>query len=78
MERTTIMLPQDLKVRASQYASKKGISLGQLVHESLEKSIDLNPDNNKENDSLFKDVAVFEGESPYDLSKSHDDHLYGG
>ena len=74
MERTTIMLPHDLKTKASQFAGKKGISLGQLIRDSLNQSI--NADNNVEKDPIFMDEIVFEGEVPIDLSENHDDYLY--
>ena len=39
MDRTTIMLPPDLKIRASNQAKKMGISLGKLIRDALEKSL---------------------------------------
>ena len=76
MTRTTIMLPQDLKARAIHLASEMGISLGQLIRESLENMLDVSRAVEHE-DPLFSDTAVFEGPCPLDLSKDHDRYLYG-
>ena len=40
MDRTTIMLPPELKIRASNQAKKERISLGQFIREALKKSLD--------------------------------------
>jgi predicted HicB family RNase H-like nuclease len=37
MDRTTIMLPPELKTRAANQAKKMKISLGQYIRETLEK-----------------------------------------
>ncbi|MCP4753248.1 MAG: hypothetical protein GY866_20350 [Proteobacteria bacterium] len=76
MERTSIMLPQELKIKASRLASQKGVSLGQLIRESLEQTIKTDRQGQATNDPLFLDDAVFEGDIPADLSKNHDDFLY--
>ncbi len=76
MERTTVMLPNDLKIKASQFAGKKGISLGQLIRDALEESIKTAADNENMDDPLFCDNAVFSGETPKDMAKNHDDYLY--
>ena len=39
MERTTIMLPHDLKLQAAQYAKNKGISLGELIRTAIAASL---------------------------------------
>lgn len=77
MNRTTIMLPNDLKIRASNEAKKRQISLGQFIRESLKKSLNSANANSSVSDPLFCDNAVFNGETPEDLSVDHDTYLYG-
>ena len=75
MERTTILLPPDLKIKAEKYAQKRGISLGELIRNSLENSL-LKKDS-KEEDPFFTDRAVFSDHAPKDLADNHDEYLYG-
>ena len=77
MDRTTIMLPPDLKIRASNEAKKMRISLGQYIREALKKSLEMENRNEADEDSLFLDNAVFEGTIPEDLASDHDGYLYG-
>ena len=77
MDRTTIMLPSDLKIRAANQAKKMGMSLGQLIRDSLENSLNSERKRKAASDSLFLDTAVFEGKTPKDLSSDHDAYLYG-
>ena len=77
MDRTTIMLPPELKTRASNQAKKMRISLGQYIREALQKSLDMEHRPEVDNDSLFLDNAVFDGTTPEDLSSDHDKYLYG-
>ena len=77
MKRTTVMLPSELKARAQRAASERGISFGQLLREAVEDALSENSSGGLPKDPLFADAAVFEGESPADLSASHDTYLYG-
>ncbi len=77
MERTTIMLPHDLKARASERARQMGMSFGQFVRESLAVSLDIHEKIRPMEDPLFADDEVFHGEIPADFSRNHDDYLYG-
>lgn len=77
MDRTTIMLPPELKARATLQAKKMGISLGQFIRVALRKSLETDVGHEADNDSLFLDTAVFDGKSPNDLSSNHDKYLYG-
>jgi predicted DNA binding CopG/RHH family protein len=43
MKRTTVMIPEDLIIRASKHANAVGISLGEFIRESLEKALKSNP-----------------------------------
>ncbi len=76
MQRTTIMLPQELKVRAANHSEKMGISLGQFIRQALQKEIDSAEDRNGLQDCFYADKAVYQGDSPLDLSSEHDDYLY--
>ena len=76
MKRTTVMIPEDLKIRAARRASSVGISLGELIRESLERA--LNSDFAELLDDPFlTDNAVYEGDTPIDLAQDHDKYLYG-
>jgi hypothetical protein len=74
MKRTTIMLPDDLRRRAVFRARQRGVSLGELIRESLDAAV---PQVNYEAgpDPLFQDV-VFDGPAPSDLSRRHDKYVY--
>ena len=76
MERTTIMLPAALKSRAIGWARERGISLGELLRESLERALDHLIKERRVLDPLFSDDAVYDGDAPLDLSENHDRYLY--
>jgi hypothetical protein len=75
MDRTTIMLPQELKSRALRKARSKGISLAELIRLALESQLAEARDP-RDADPLMKDSAIFDGEAPEDLSANHDAYLY--
>ena len=77
MDRTTIMLPPELKTRASNQAKKMRISLGQYIREALQKSLDMENRSETNDDSFFLDNAVFNGPTPENLASDHDEYLYG-
>jgi hypothetical protein len=77
MDRTTIMLPPELKTRASNQAKKMRISLGQYIREALNKSLEMENRREPEDDPLFLDNAVFDSITPEDLASNHDRYLYG-
>jgi len=77
MDRTTIMLPPELKTRASNQAKKMRISLGQYIREALKKSLEMENRREAEDDPLFLDNAIFDGPVPKDLASDHDRYLYG-
>lgn len=76
MTRTTIMLPTELKTRAARRAKQMGVSLGELIRESLEAALSGSQDRDR-SDPLFDDTAVFGGAARRDLAANHDEHLYG-
>ena len=76
MQRTTIMLPRDLKQRAAREARSRGVSLGELIREALARLLRADPDAAGE-DPLIGDTAVYEGPGPVDTAERHDEVLYG-
>jgi len=76
MKRTTIMLSEDLKIRAAKHCRQKGISLGCLIREALERELEEAENDRQGEDSLFADQAVYQGEVPMDISHNHDAYLY--
>ena len=77
MRRTSIMLPDDLKVRALKRAGTMGISLGRFIREALERALERPDGDESSDDPLFADDEVFLEETPVDLARNHDDYLYG-
>lgn len=74
MKRTTIMLPEDLRRRARFRARQKGVSLGELIRDSLDAAIPT-VTYDAVADPLFEDV-IFDGPAPADASSKHDKYLY--
>ncbi len=72
MKRTTIMLPEALRRRAAARARQRGVSLGELIRDSLDAAL---PGSSYEQDPLFEDV-IFDGPAPRDLAARHDKYLY--
>lgn len=76
MQRTTIMLPRELKQRAAREARARGVSLGGLIREALAALLRRDCGSAGE-DPLIADRAVYDGPIPADTSQRHDDSLYG-
>lgn len=76
MERTTIMLPRDMKLQAAQYAKKKGISMGELIRNAIAATLDQSRKKDSDADPLFTDQECFTGPVPADISAHHDKYLY--
>jgi hypothetical protein len=74
MKRTTIMLPDDLRRRALLRAKQRGVSLGELIRDSLDAALPT-VINEAQRDPLFEDV-IFDGPAPADISANHDKYLY--
>ena len=70
------MLPLDLKRRASALAGRLGVSLGELIRQSLEAALRGNAGEVRD-DPLFRDRAVWDGPTPANLAADHDEYLYG-
>lgn len=75
MQRTTIMLPGELRHQAMRQAQRLGISLGELIRKSLLGILKSKTISGV--DTLFTDRAVYQGSAPKDLAKNHDNYLYG-
>ena len=78
MFRTTIMLPQDLKLKAEEKAHRLRMSLGGYVRKALRDSLFGETKGKTVKDEFLSDKAVYSGRAPKDLAKHHDDYLYGG
>jgi hypothetical protein len=76
MQRTTIMLPSDLKLQAQRLAMRLGISFGELVREALQSRLVSSADEIRDDDPLFR-YEVFDDDGATDLAAAHDDELYG-
>ena len=75
MHRTTIMLPLNLKRRARGLAQRMGVSLSELIRESLEAT--LRGDRGDLGEDPLYDDEIYDGPAPADLSSDHDTYLYG-
>lgn len=75
MHRTTVMLPEALKSAAQAHASQRGISLGELLRESLEYRLREQPVA-RSRDPLFVDQTVYADDGPPDAAERHDALLY--
>jgi hypothetical protein len=74
MKRTTIMLPEGLRRRALSRARQKGVSLGELIRDSLDAALPaVSYDGDR--DPLFEDV-IYDGPAPADGSSKHDKYIY--
>ena len=75
MNRTTIMLPEELKRQAQERAMATGISFGELVRRSLTAAVSTPPPK-RTKDPLLADSGTYLGNAPSDLSEDHDQYLY--
>ncbi len=76
MHRTTILLPESIRLKAIRYAQKQGISLGELIRTSLEMRMSSNGQIINATDIFMNDKRVYSEKIPKDLSKQHDNYLY--
>ena len=75
MIRTTIALPDELRLRAIERARQDGIPFAELVRQAIEARLSAErvP---VEEDPIFGDVLVYDGPVPRDTSVDHDAYLY--
>ena len=76
MRRTTVMIPEDLKIRAAMRANSTGLSLGGFIRESLERALKSGADRTFD-DPFWADNIVHQSDTVVDLAKNHDIYLYG-
>ncbi|HEX6898494.1 MAG TPA: hypothetical protein VF789_02230 [Thermoanaerobaculia bacterium] len=76
MTSTRIHLPEKLMELAESSAESMGISLDELVRESLELRLS-RIGVSWENDPFLSDREVYDGPTPPDLVENLDDYLYG-
>lgn len=77
MQRTTIMLPEELKRRALRRARELGISFGEFVRTCMDEGVKKpNKNKGKPRDAFFADHAVWSGPAPRDGARNTDTYLY--
>jgi len=76
MHRTTVLLPQALKARATLRARKRGISLGEFVRECLSAALNNPMASDRSDNPPLADSPVYDGPAPSDLAEQHDHYLY--
>jgi hexokinase len=69
------MLPEELKQQAMLRARMEGISLGELIRQSLAAALEEDAEDHRD-DPLFADAAVYRGAVPSDIAADHDHYLY--
>ena len=79
MNKTTILLPDDLRNRARTLAKKRGTTLSGLIRKQLEQAVneDESAIQNRTEDPLFSSWKPSAANTPVDLSVNHDQYLYG-
>jgi hypothetical protein len=77
IQRTTIVLPFELRQKVFAAAQKRGVSFGEFVRQALKQATAGNGNPSKREDPLLQDESVFRGRVPKDVSKNHDFYLYG-
>ncbi len=75
MDRTTVMLPSELKQRVACRSREMGVSFGEFVRLSLQD--ELSHRKLDCGDPLFTDTTVFSGQAPSNAAEAHDELLYG-
>jgi hypothetical protein len=76
VNRTTIMLPEDLKSKVVRESAALGISLGEFVRGALASALD-DSEGREANDTLLADRATYQETAPKDAADNHDAYLYG-
>ncbi len=79
INKTTILLPDDLQRRAKNIAKKRGTTLSGLIRTQLERVVGESEASNRSRaeDPLFSNWNPSDREIPTDLSSNHDKYLYG-
>ncbi|MDA0345967.1 MAG: ribbon-helix-helix domain-containing protein [Verrucomicrobia bacterium] len=79
MNKTTILLPDDLQKRARSLAKKNGTTLSGLIRKQLEQAVteDGGATQIRSEDPLFSNWKPSDADIPSDMSVNHDRYLYG-
>ncbi len=75
VDRTTVILPVQLKKRAMAAARQRKISFAEFVRQAVDRAAPPRR-RGKGNDPFWADVAVYNGPVPPDISSNHDKYLY--
>jgi len=75
MRRTTVMIPEDLKIRAARRANSAGLSLGGFIRESIERALKSDAAGTLD-DPFLTDNAIYEGDTEVNLAQNHNIYLY--
>jgi hypothetical protein len=77
MHRTTILLPEDLKLASERFAKSRKISLGALIRQQLQNLVASAHANSTTQDAVFAKFVPYVGKAPANLALDHDEELYG-
>jgi hypothetical protein len=77
-DRTTIVMPPDLKERAVRKAREKKISFGEFIRQAVESYLTspLLGVGQKSGDPFLDNLVTFDDGGPTDMSVNHDKYLY--
>ena len=68
-----IAISKELRKKLEHVAKARGVSFEELVRKTLENTVSAG----RKSDPLFRDTAVYRGDTPTDGAANHDDYLYG-
>lgn len=74
MHRTSLFLPNNLKIKLEKEAQKEKISFAELVRRALEKYL-LAKQGATAQDAFLSSQTVFEDDGPFDTALHHDKYL---
>ncbi len=70
MFRTTILLPEDLKIKLSREAERQHLSFSEMIRKALQKMVTAS-----QVDSFLSSQTLFKDKGPTDVAHRHDDYL---
>lgn len=74
MSQIVLNIPEFYTQQLKNAAEIRRKTIEEIVMDAIRKLIET--DNRYENDPLFSDNVVFDGDAPQDLSRNHDNYLY--
>lgn len=82
-DRTTIILPETIKLRAVGRAREQGISFGEFVRKAVENELTIVPQKKRLNlkgkktgDPFWDNLVTYDSDGPTDVSERVDDYLF--